>query len=212
MRSEAIILSNIDKYKEVNTMENRANKVEEITNLEQIKQETAQAIDELLDMAHLKAGDLFVVGGSSSEVRGGEIGHASSAEIGQVIIEVLYQKLKERNLVLAVQCCEHLNRALVVPEAYAEEKDLTQVNAIPQPHAGGSFAVAYWNLLEKPTLAESVKAKAGLDIGDSFIGMHLVPVVVPVRLKIRSIGCAHVTAARCRMKKIGGERTVYRED
>ncbi len=179
---------------------------------DQIKKETTLAIDELLGVANLKAGDLFVVGGSSSEVRGGEIGHASSAEVGRAIIEVLYQRLSEKGIVLAVQCCEHLNRALVVPETYAEHMNHIQVNAIPQPHAGGSFAVAYWNLLEKPTLVESVQAKAGLDIGDSFIGMHLVPVVVPVRLQIRSIGYAHVTAARCRMKKIGGERAVYRED
>jgi uncharacterized protein (TIGR01440 family) len=182
------------------------------TNINQIKVETRQTIEELLDIANLKAGDLFVVGGSSSEVRGGEIGHASSAEVGEAILEVVYHILREKQIVLAVQCCEHLNRALVVPENYAEKKDLTQVNAIPKPHAGGSFAVAYWNLLEKPTLVESVKAKAGLDIGDSFIGMHLVPVVVPVRLKINSIGYAHVTAARCRMKKIGGERAIYRED
>ncbi|WP_145614678.1 DUF436 family protein, partial [Bacillus licheniformis] len=52
-------------------------------------------------------------------------------------------------------------------------------------------------------------ADAGIDIGDTFIGMHLKPVAVPVRVSQKQLGEAHVTLARTRPKLIGGVRAVY---
>lgn len=180
--------------------------------LRKIAEETAAAMEELLLKAKLSPGELFVLGGSSSEVLGEHIGKGSSAEIGEVIVGEIHRLIRREGLFLAVQCCEHLNRALVVEEAFARSHGLTMVNALPQLHAGGSFAVAAWKLCEKPCLTEEVRAAAGLDIGDALIGMQLRPVAIPVRLRVKEIGQAHVTAARTRLKLIGGERAVYQED
>lgn len=180
--------------------------------MKEIAEQTARAVEELLHESKLKKGELVILGGSSSEVKGEHIGKASSQEIGEVIVSEVHKRIQREGLYLAVQCCEHLNRALVVEEAYARSHGLTMVNALPQLHAGGSFAVAAWKLAAEPCLVEAVQAAAGLDIGDALIGMHLRPVAIPLRLAQKEIGKAHVTAARTRLKLIGGSRAVYQEN
>lgn len=180
--------------------------------LDEIKKQTASAMKELLALAKLKEGELFILGGSSSEVLGEHIGKASSAEVGEAVVGEAARLLDEQKVYLAVQCCEHLNRSLVVERAYAEKHNLTEVNALPQLHAGGSFAVAAWARFKDPCLVEAVKASAGLDVGDALIGMHLKNVAIPLRLQQKTIGRAHLSSARTRLKLIGGERAVYQKD
>ena len=177
--------------------------------LETIKNETRLALCELLDTAKLNKDDIVVVGCSSSEITGGDIGKNSSPETGAAVYEVIADELNKRGLFLAAQCCEHLNRALVLERAAAA--GLEQVNAVPQPKAGGSFATAAYSAMDEPVLVEEIKAAAGFDIGGTFIGMHLRRVAVPVKLKNNKIGAAHVTAARTRPRFTGGTRAVYDE-
>ena len=175
---------------------------------------TAQArtiITELLDQADLKPGSLFVVGCSSSEMVGKRIGKGSSMDAAQAAFRGIYPILQERGIHLAVQCCEHLNRALIMERAVAESKGYEIVNVMPQPHAGGSFAVTAWNTLEDPVAVENIRADAGMDIGGTLIGMHLRAVAVPVRTSLHYIGEAIVLCARTRPKYIGGPRAVYRD-
>lgn len=178
--------------------------------LQIIRQQTAQAAAELTEKAGLKAGDIFVVGCSSSEIIGGEIGHASSLEAAQAAYEGIQSVLAPKGVFLAAQCCEHLNRAIVLPAA-AVKPWQQPVNVIPQPKAGGSFATTAWNRLENPAVLESIQADAGMDIGGTLIGMHLRPVAVPVRLSLDHIGSAILLCARTRPKYIGGGRAVYAE-
>ena len=154
---------------------------------------------------------LLVVGGSSSEMAGGTIGHQSTYELGEALAEAVLDLAKEQNFSVAFQCCEHLNRALVVERATAEKYGYEIVCAVPQPKAGGSLATAAWKRMSDPVLVESVSADAGIDVGLTLIGMHLRRVAVPVRLGTDRIGCAVVTAARTRPKLIGGERAKYSE-
>ena len=170
--------------------------IETAGQLEELRQEVRIAAEELLSAANMKPGQILVVGCSSSEIASHKIGSYSSAEIGKAVFEELYAVTKSQGLYLAAQCCEHLNRALIVEEEAAEKYGLEMVNVVPQLKAGGSFATA----------VERIQAHAGIDIGDTFIGMHLRPVAVPVRTSIRAIGGAHVTCARTRLKYIGGER------
>lgn len=178
--------------------------------LQIIRQQAAQAAAELTEKAGLKAGDIFVVGCSSSEIIGGEIGHASSLEAAQAAYEGIQSVLAPKGVFLAAQCCEHLNRAIVLP-ATAVKPWQQPVNVIPQPKAGGSFATTAWNRLENPAVLESIQADAGMDIGGTLIGMHLRPVAVPVRLSLDHIGSAILLCARTRPKYIGGGRAVYAE-
>ena len=178
--------------------------------LQIIRQQAAQAAAELTEKAGLKAGDIFVVGCSSSEIIGGEIGHASSLEAAQAAYEGIQSVLAPKGIFLAAQCCEHLNRAIVLPAA-AVKPWQQPVNVIPQPKAGGSFATTAWNRLENPVVLESIQADAGMDIGGTLIGMHLRPVAVPVRLSLDHIGSAILLCARTRPKYIGGDRAVYAE-
>lgn len=178
--------------------------------LQIIRQQAAQAAAELTEKAGLKAGDIFVVGCSSSEIIGGEIGHASSLEAAQAAYEGIQSVLAPKGVFLAAQCCEHLNRAIVLPAA-AVKPWQQPVNVIPQPKAGGSFATTAWNRLENPVVLESIQADAGMDIGGTLIGMHLRPVAVPVRLSLDHIGSAILLCARTRPKYIGGGRAVYAE-
>lgn len=178
--------------------------------LQIIRQQAAQAAAELTEKAGLKAGDIFVVGCSSSEIIGGEIGHASSLEAAQAAYEGIQSVLAPKGIFLAAQCCEHLNRAIVLPAA-AMKPWQQPVNVIPQPKAGGSFATTAWNRLENPVVLESIQADAGMDIGGTLIGMHLRPVAVPVRLSLDHIGSAILLCARTRPKYIGGGRAVYAE-
>lgn len=152
---------------------------------------------------------LLVIGGSSSEMAGGTIGHQSTFELGEALAEAVLNLGSERGFACAFQCCEHLNRALVVERETAEKYNLDIVCAVPQPKAGGSLATAAWRRMKDPVLAESVKADAGIDVGQTLIGMHLRAVAVPIRLSTKTIGAAPVTAARTRPRLIGGERAKY---
>lgn len=182
-------------------------KIKDHTIVDQAK----KATEELLSVAKLNKGDLLVVGCSSSEITGSKIGTDSRPETAEEVFSGIYGVLKEKGIFLAAQCCEHLNRALVVEKEYAERCGLEIVNAVPQPKAGGSFATAAYEGFSRPVLVETVRADAGLDIGGTLIGMHLKKVAVPVRLSIRSIGEALLIAARTRPKFVGGARAVYDE-
>ncbi|MGP6147124.1 TIGR01440 family protein [Jeotgalibaca sp. A122] len=179
--------------------------------LEEIRLQVETALRELIAVAKLEDGDIVVIGCSSSEVNSAKIGTASSEETGKVIFETAQKVLRENQLHLAAQCCEHLNRSLVIEKSLAKENRYPIVNAVPHLHAGGSFATAAYYGMENAVLVEEIEAKAGLDIGQTFIGMHMVPVVVPVRLSIKNIGGAILAAARTRPKSIGGERAHYDE-
>ncbi len=176
---------------------------------DEIKRETEAVVTELLELADLRPGSLVVVGCSSSEIVGARIGKGSTPEAAEAVYEVLASKLAESGLLLAAQCCEHLNRALIVERETAEKFGYEPVCVIPQPKAGGSFATAAWRHMKDPVAVEHVRASAGLDIGCTLIGMHLKDVAVPLRLQTKKIGEAAVSAARTRPKLIGGVRAVY---
>ena len=176
-----------------------------------IKDEAYTAAKEILEKAKLEKGDLFVVGCSTSEVCGETIGTHSKPELADMVFAGIYQATQECGVYLAAQCCEHLNRALIVEEECAEKYGLEMVNVKPQLKAGGSFSTAAWSGFEHPCAVEFIKAHAGIDIGDTLIGMHLRHVAVPVRTTIKSIGSAHVVCARTRLKYIGGERAAYQK-
>ena len=180
--------------------------------LTQIIAQTKQIATELLQTAHLHPGDILVTGCSSSEVAHHSIGSFSSAEIGETIFTTLHAIAKEHGIYLAAQCCEHLNRALIIEREAAASYRLPMVNVVPQLKAGGSFATAAYHHLKEPVAVESLKAQAGIDIGDTLIGMHLDAVAVPVRTTLSQIGSAHVVCARARLKYIGGERAAYLPD
>lgn len=178
----------------------------------QIRTETAAAVAELLSQANLQPGQVLVVGCSTSEVAGQRIGTAGSESVAEAILEPLWEAAQARGIYLACQCCEHLNRALVVPQEAAERYGWEQVSVVPVPKAGGAFAARAMHHMPGAVVVEEIKAHAGLDIGLTLIGMHLRRVAVPVRLKRNTIGQARITAARTRPKLIGGERAVYRID
>ena len=177
-----------------------------------IGDEAYQAAKEILEKAKLKAGDLFVVGCSTSEVGGASIGSFSSPELAEAVFGGIYQATEEAGVYLAAQCCEHLNRALIIERKVAEKYGYEIVNVVPQPKAGGSFATAAYKAFEEPVAVEHIRAHAGMDIGDTLIGMHLRDVAVPVRIRTTQIGDAHVVCARTRAKFIGGCRAVYDEE
>ena len=179
--------------------------------LEKIKNDAAQAVSELLQVADLKPGDLLVFGCSSSEMVGEKIGTHSSTDAAAALADAVLPLLKEAGVYLAVQCCEHLNRALIIESAAAEKFGYEPVNVVPQPKAGGSFATAVWARLENPVAVEHIRAHAGIDIGGTLIGMHLKEVAVPVRLSVKTVGEAPILCARTRPKFIGGVRAVYDE-
>ena len=177
--------------------------------LELVKSQAEQAMTELLDAARPMAQDIVVVGCSSSEVMGKKIGSYSSPEIAQAIFEGLYPVVCRHGLYLAAQCCEHLNRAIILEREAAAHYGLEAVNVVPQPKAGGSFATAAYQAFAQPVAVEAVKARCGMDIGGTLIGMHLMKVAVPVRLSIDQIGEARIICARTRPKFIGGVRAHY---
>ena len=180
--------------------------------LMEITKEAYEAASQLLAAAHPKKGSVFVVGCSTSEVAGERIGSFSSPELGQALFDGIYQAAKEAEVYLAAQCCEHLNRALILEEEAAERYGYEQVNVVPQPKAGGSFATAAYHSMEHPVAVEHIKAHAGIDIGDTLIGMHMRDVAVPVRIQTKAIGGAHVVCARTRLKFVGGIRARYDEE
>lgn len=176
---------------------------------EELTAQAKQAVTELLDVAKLKPGKLFVIGCSSSEMVGARIGKGSSLEAAQAAFAGIYPVLQERGIELAVQCCEHLNRALVIERTQAELRGLEEVSAVPYPKAGGSCASAYYRMLRDPVLVESVQADAGLDVGDTLVGMHIRRVAVPLRAPFDCVGHAHLVMAYARPRLIGGARARY---
>ena len=180
--------------------------------LSNIKKQAKQAVTELIEISGIKSGDILVIGCSSSEIMGGDIGKASSMDAAKAVFDGIYPILKGKEIYLAAQCCEHLNRAIIIEQAAAEKFNLEIVNVMPQPKAGGSFATTAWQNMEHPVAVEHIKASAGLDIGNTLIGMHLKEVAVPVRLSINKIGKAPIVCARTRPKFIGGERAIYCEE
>ena len=176
---------------------------------DEILTQARQAGRELIEAAKLKPGQILVIGCSSSEMVVERIGKGSSLEAAQAAYAGIATVLKEAGIHLAAQCCEHLNRALVVERELALIHGYEIVNAVPQPHAGGSFAVTAYRNMSDPVLVESILADAGLDIGGTLIGMHLRKVAVPVRLSLKKIGQAEILCARTRPKYIGGARAAY---
>ena len=164
--------------------------------MNEIEQQARAAVEQVLEQAKLKIGDLFVIGCSTSEVGGSRIGSASSVEIAEAIYRGAISVLEPRGIALAAQCCEHLNRALIIESETAERYGYEPVNVLPQPKAGGSFATTCWKNFAHPVAVEHIRAHAGLDIGSTLIGMHLAPVAVPVRTSVKNIGAAHVVCAR----------------
>ena len=178
---------------------------------EEITKQANTVVTELLEQAKLKSGSLLVIGCSSSEMVGERIGTHSSVDAAVALAETVLPLLRDAGVYLAVQCCEHLNRALILEQAAAEKYGYPPVNVVPQPKAGGSFATAVWQRMESPVAVEHIAAHAGLDIGGTLIGMHLKEVAVPVRLSVKEIGAAPILCARTRPKFIGGCRAVYDE-
>lgn len=177
--------------------------------LEAIGLKVRELVREFLETAEMEYGQIMVVGCSSSEIASHKIGSYSSAEIGQAVYEALVEELKPRGIYLAAQCCEHLNRALILEKEAAERYGYEMVNVVPGLKAGGSFSTAAYAGMKLPVAVERIQAHAGIDIGDTLIGMHLRAVAVPVRISVKEIGGAHVVCARTRLKYIGGERAKY---
>ena len=176
-----------------------------------IRNEVIKAIEELNGNPNpsFRKIKLLVIGCSTSEIAGGVIGHASQPNLGEDVAGAILETAKKLGIDVAFQCCEHLNRALVMEEEAAEKYGYEIVAAVPHPKAGGSCASAAYRMMASPVLVETVSADAGLDIGQTLIGMHLKRVAVPVRLSISKIGSALITAARTRPALIGGERAKY---
>lgn len=177
--------------------------------VESIKEDARQAAIQLVDAAHLRKGQIVVIGCSTSETIGVKIGNWSVPEIGQAIYDGLSEVFDSYGIYIAAQCCEHLNRAIIIEHSAVPNAEI--VNVRPQPKAGGSFATAAYHSFKHPVALEEIKADAGMDIGGTLIGMHLKKVAVPLRLKQNHIGEAYVTFARVRPKFIGGERACYEE-
>lgn len=176
-----------------------------------IQEDAKKAVTELIEKANIKEGQLLVIGCSTSEITGNNIGHGSSLEAAEAVFNAIYPILQDKGIFLAAQCCEHLNRALIIEKEAADKRGYEYVNVMPQPKAGGSFATTCFNNFKEAVAVEHIKADAGLDIGLTLIGMHLKHVAVPLRLETKTIGNAYITAARTRAKFIGGQRAFYNE-
>lgn len=174
-----------------------------------LKEESYSAAKQLIEIANLQEGDLFLVGCSTSEISGKQIGSASKPNLAEDVFLGIWEATKEKGIYLAAQCCEHLNRAIILEKEAAKMNRYELVNVVPFPKAGGSFATMAYKYFSNPVAVEHIKADAGMDIGDTLIGMNLKDVAVPVRLNISKIGEAHLVCARTRAKYIGGERAHY---
>lgn len=172
-------------------------------------EQAKSAASELLEKASLKKGDIVVIGCSTSEVIGERIGTSGTLDVAKDIFNGLNSVFSENGIYIAAQCCEHLNRAIIIEKEKADAIGLEAVCVVPHPHAGGSFGTAAWNTMKKPVAVEEIRADAGIDIGTTLIGMHLKRVAVPLRLTNNKIGEALLSAARTRPKYIGGERAKY---
>lgn len=180
-----------------------------------ITEQSKRAVTEILEAARVEKGSIFVIGCSSSEILGDQIGTATNLDSANAVYDGIIPVLNELGIFAAAQCCEHLNRALVVERKAMEKYDFEQVNAIPQPnHAGGAFATVCYQRFSDPVLVESIRARAdaGIDIGGTMIGMHMHGVVVPIRISLRKIGEAPIICARHRPKYVGGKRAIYDDD
>ena len=187
----------------------------DMIDMKTITDQSRQAVEEILAGARLEPGSIFVIGCSSSEILGDQIGTATNLESANAVFDGMIPLLQEKGILVAAQCCEHLNRALVVERETMKKYDLEQVNAIPQPnHAGGAFATVCYQRFQDPVLVENIrqKADAGIDIGGTMIGMHMHSVVVPMRVSLRKIGAAPIICARHRPKYVGGQRAIYDEN
>ena len=178
---------------------------------EEITLQARTVVTELLEQANMRPGSLLVIGCSSSEMVGEKIGKGSSLDAAQAAFAGIAPVLAEQGIELAVQCCEHLNRALILERSVAEARGYEIVSVMPQPHAGGSMAVTAWNTFADPVAVETIQADAGIDIGGTLIGMHLRRVAVPVRTSLNKIGEAIVLCARTRPRFIGGPRAIYQD-
>ncbi|MBP2243011.1 uncharacterized protein (TIGR01440 family) [Cytobacillus eiseniae] len=178
--------------------------------VDDIQKQLAAILQAFSEQVSLHANQLFVIGCSTSEVAGKKIGTAGTEQVAKMIFSQMKKLQEQTGVALAFQCCEHLNRALVVERTTAEERKLTEVTVIPVRNAGGAMATYAFNHFQDPVVVEHIQADAGMDIGDTFIGMHLKPVAVPIRAAEKFVGEAHVTMATTRPKLIGGTRAVYK--
>ena len=183
--------------------------------LESLAKEAAKVfgacVEELIAAGQIEQGSLIVLGCSTSEVVGGMIGKASVPEVGEVIARAMLDACREHGMAAGFQCCEHLNRAVVLEKETLKRYGCTQVKAVPQPKAGGSVPAAAWKLMKSPALAMAVQGEAAIDIGDTLVGMHIRPVAVPLRGKYKALGSARLVMAYARLPYIGGARAVYEE-
>lgn len=178
--------------------------------MDEIFHQSYKAVKELIEASRLTSGSILVVGCSTSEVCGSKIGTNSNEDVAASLFGGIYAATNEKGVYLAVQCCEHLNRAIVTERAAVPFADC--VNVVPQKKAGGSLATKAYHSFSQPVVVESIRADAGIDIGGTLIGMHLKQVAVPVRLSVDKIGRANIICARTRPKFIGGERAIYNKD
>ena len=177
----------------------------------EVYEQAARVMRELLDRSKICPGEIVVVGCSTSEVLGHQIGTTSSMEVAGALYDAIASQVRERGCYLAAQCCEHLNRALILEEEAARRYGYDPVWVVPQPKAGGSFATTAWRKMQHPVAVERIRAACGLDIGGTLIGMHLREVAVPLRLSVQTIGNAPILCAYTRPKYIGGLRACYEE-
>lgn len=178
--------------------------------MDEIFNQSYKAVKELIEVSRLTSGSILVVGCSTSEVCGSKIGTNSNEDVAASLFGGIYAATNEKGVYLAVQCCEHLNRAIIVERSAVPFADF--VNVVPQKKAGGSLATKAYHSFSQPVVVESIRADAGIDIGGTLIGMHLKQVAVPVRLSVDKIGQANIICARTRPKFIGGERAIYNKD
>lgn len=177
--------------------------------MDKIYVQAQAAARELVEKSGIRSGDVVVIGCSTSEVIGEKIGTSGTVEVARQIFDGLNSVFCEKGIYIAAQCCEHLNRAIIIESEKADALGLEKVCVVPHPHAGGSFATAAWHTMKNPVALEEIRADAGIDIGTTLIGMHLKRVAVPLRLENNTIGEAKLSAARTRPKYIGGERAKY---
>lgn len=177
--------------------------------LSKIEKDVKQITLELLEAAKLKPYEAIVIGGSTSEIIGENLGSSTNMEVARTVINTIVKILKEEKIYPVIQSCEHINRALVVEEEYAIKHNLEEVNVLPVETAGGGFSTAAMEILENPVVVEHVGVNAGIDIGDVFVGMHIKGVGVVVRSEIKEIGKAHLSMIRTRKKLIGGDRSKH---
>lgn len=177
--------------------------------LNNLKDQAKKVLKELITKAKLNLGDIVIIGCSTSEVIGKDIGTCSNIDVAKILFDGFIDIINENGLFLAAQCCEHLNRAIVIEKDVVEKLNLEIVNVVPAIEAGGAFSTVCWNNLKRPVAVEKIKADCGIDIGGTLIGMHIKPVTIPVLTSIRKIGDANIICARRRPKFIGGERARY---